>query len=477
MLGITEIKKFIDHDSNSKLKSKARKCQNYYEGKHDIKNCKFFYVDASDNYVEDETRSNIKISHPFFTELADQTVQYMLSGFDSFFTCKDEQLNKRLHEVFDDEFVSELSEGLTNCVVKGFGYMYLYLGSDERLHFQVADTLGVVEVKAKDTESKKDHIIRFYTEFDMKSNKDITKIEVWDQEQVQFFIDAGNGIQKDESEKINPRPHIVYGEDESLYQSKFGFIPFFRIDANRKRTSHLNPIKALIDDYDIIACGLSNNIQDFNDAIYVVKNYQGENLDELIKDIKVKKHVGIDDEGDVDIKTVDIPYEARKIKLELDEKNIYRFGMGFNSAQIGDGNITNIVIKSRYALLDLKCNKLERQLRAFLKQLFVAVINEFNKSDEGNYSFDDVSFDFTREVMTNASDNALIDKTKAETEQITINTLLNIASKFDNETVMQKLCEVLDIDYEEVKDKLPKDNPDLNKLSEKLVVDDEQEAE
>ena len=40
-------------------------------------------VDENGEVVEDETRSNIKICHPFFTELVDQCVQYMLSGKES----------------------------------------------------------------------------------------------------------------------------------------------------------------------------------------------------------------------------------------------------------------------------------------------------------------------------------------------------------------------------------------------------------
>ena len=133
------------------------------------------------------------------------------------------------------------------------------------------------------------------------------------------------------------------------------------------------PIKDLIDDYDLMSCGLSNNIQDTNEALYVVKGFQGDNLDELMLNIKSKKHIGVDEEGDVEIRTVDIPYQARQTKLDLDEKNIYRFGMGFNSAQLGDGNVTNIVIKSRYALLDLKCNKLEIRLKQF-KDRFCAIV-------------------------------------------------------------------------------------------------------
>lgn len=58
--------------------------------------------------------------------------------------------------------------------------------------------------------------------------------------------------------------------------------------------------------------GLSNNIQDTNEALYVVRGFQGDNLDELMVNIKAKKHIGVDDEGGIDIKTVDIPVEARK---------------------------------------------------------------------------------------------------------------------------------------------------------------------
>ena len=131
--------------------------------------------------------------------------------------------------------------------------------------------------------------------------------------------------------------------------------------------------------------------------------------------------------------------------------------MGFNSAQMGDGNITNIVIKSRYALLDLKCNKLEIRLKQFMRKIMKIVLEEINTVNGTDYKQKDVYFKFEREVMTNASDNSAINKVDAETEQIKINTLLNLASTLDNETIVQNICDVLDIDYEEIKDKLPSD--------------------
>ena len=261
----------------------------------------------------------------------------------------------------------------------------------------------------------------------------------------------------DDSEEINPRPHILWteGDDSKIYYEDFGMIPFFRLDNCKKQFSGLKPIKALIDDYDIMSCGLSNNIQDTAEALYVVKGFEGNNLDELMTNIKAKKHIGVSDDGGVEVHTVDIPYQARQTKLDLDEKNIYRFGMGFNSAQLGDGNITNIVIKSRYALLDLKCNKLEIRLKQFMRKLLKVVLKEINDTHGTDYQQKDVYFTFDREVMTNAADNAQIELTDAQKQQTQINTMLMLATKLDNETLMQNICDILDIDYNEIKDKLP----------------------
>ncbi|MCI8654980.1 MAG: phage portal protein [Clostridia bacterium] len=163
-----------------------------------------------------------------------------------------------------------------------------------------------------------------------------------------------------------------------------------------------------------------------------------------------------------------MPYEARKTKLELDEKNIYKFGMGFNASQTGDGNITNIVIKSRYTLLDLKCNKLEKYLRSFLKPMIQIALDEINEQYETNYTMKDVDICLEREIPTNEKDNAEIEKYKAETKQIEINIILDAASKLDDETIIRALCDILDIDYEEIKDKIEVDRIDLSQASQKI---------
>ena len=292
MLSPAEIRTFIDSDSASTRKQLARQGQRYYEGDHDIRNYRLFFINADGTPQEDKNRSNIKISHPFFTELVDQEAQYMLSGQEAFVRSDIPELQKALDDYFNEDFTAELYEVITGAVAKGFEYMYAYKDADGRTRFQAADGLGVVEVRAKDTDDGCEYVIYWY---------------------------------------------------------------------------------------------------------------------------------------------------------------IYRFGMGFNAAQVGDGNVTNVVIKSRYALLDLKCNKLEIRLKQFMRKLLKIVLAEINESGGTDYQMQDVYFDFRREVMANALDNAQIALTDAQKQQAQVNTLLALADVLDDETLLENICDVLELDYKTIR--------------------------
>lgn len=242
------------------------------------------------------------------------------------------------------------------------------------------------------------------------------------------------------------------------------------LDNNKKQFSSLKPVKPLIDDYDLMASSLSNNLIDFDSPLYAIKGFQGDNLNELQTNLKTKKIIGIGEDGDVDVKTVDVPYQARQAKLELDEKNIYRFGMGLNTAGLKDTSATtNIAIKAAYSLLDLKAKKIEKALRKFLRRIVEIVIDEINKAENKAYKAEDVYFEFAHEIMSNAQENAQIELTEAQVRQTEINTILNVASILNDETIIKAICDWLDIDYEEIKDKLPKNEEENTKETQKVL--------
>lgn len=466
-----QIQTLIQNDIISQRKRQAQKGQDYYDGLHDIRHYTLYYYDKFGQKYKAQNRTNTRISHPFFQELVEQTVQHFMSSKESFVKSNIPELQKELDKYFGKSFRQPEADLLRDVCICGFGYLYAYESSRGRLAFQCAPSLGVVECRETGTTDAFSQIIYYFDDQYTDNSERIRRISVWDKEGVQWYEQVGDsGTIKPTGSK---QPHVVMQEQTpdgqiQEYGETLGFIPFFRADWNRKQTSQLHLVKDLIDDYDLMACGLSNNLTDLAEGYIMVKGANvgdGETIQQLLTSVRGNGGVGVPTDGDMEIKTVTIPYEARKAKLEIDEKNIYRAGMGFNSSQVGDGNITNIVIKSRYTLLELKCNRLEEIMTGFLlKQIIPLVLDEINDLNGTGYTIDDVDIEFKRILPTNESDTAATEKTKAETEQIRINTLLNVAALVGNEEIVRKICEYLDIDYEKVKNAAPT----LDQLSEEL---------
>lgn len=483
MLKEAEIKRLIEEDVLSEKKRKAKEGQRYYEADHDILQYRMFYYNADGVLVEDKARSNSRICHPFFTELVDQLAAYIMSFEENPIQAKDtaDGLQEYLDVYFDDEFWAEMQEVITGANSKGFEYLYGFKNAEDRLAFKCADSLGVVEVRANDTDTKCEYIIYWYIDRIGIDKKMIKRVEVYDKDQIWFYDQIDDGeLELDKDVPFNPMPNIVWKDTKTgtHYGDSLGFIPFWRLDNCRKQFSGLKPIKGLIDDYDMMECGLSNNVQDFDMPIHLVKGFPGDDLNELQQNIKTKKIVSIDSDGDIDIKTIDIPYEARKTKADEDEKNIYRFGMGFNSAQSGDGNITNVVIRSRYTLLDLKANKLIKRIKKFLKPIIRVVLDEINEKNGTDYQYTDVKIDFKPEIPTNEQENAEIAKIEAETEQLKINNILSAATYIGDEETLKAMCGILDLDYEELQGQLEELNEaqntaDAQDILEGVVTDEQ----
>lgn len=477
MLSVSEIKRFIDEDIISEKKRKAAEGQRYREGRHDILDYKLYFFNNDGELVEDKMRANIKIPHPFFFELSEQLAPYMLSFKENPVRAKDkvEGLQEHLDLYFDDAFWAEIADLITGAHDKGFEYFYGYKGSENRLAFQCADSMGVVEVREQDTDDGCKYIIYWYIDRIEKGKKEIRRIQVWSETDTTYYVQAGAGgkVELDKSVEVNPRPHVIFIDEKTGKKMGYplGYIPFWRLDNNRKQKSWLEPIKRLIDDYDLHACSLSNNLKDFDTPLYAVKGFEGDNLDELQLNVKTKKVIGVGEDGGIDIKTVDIPYEARKAKLDIDEKAIYKFGMGLNTQGLKDtAATTNIAIKTAYASLKMKADKMEIRLCKLLNDIIKVVLAEINDENGTDYQITDIYYDFQRETMVNETENIQNDKIKAETKQIEVNTILNIAANVGDEQTLKALCDVMEWEYDELKGQVEKMNEELNTVNAQKVL-------
>ncbi|MDW8777350.1 phage portal protein [Streptococcus suis] len=467
-----EIKRLVTDDRGSKLKQEMQTGIDYYEGKHDIANYRLFYFNNEGELVEEKNRSNTRIAHQYFTELVDQKVQYLLSNPIEV-TTEQTGLQEYLDEYINEDFQLMLQELVEGASQKAYEYVFWRKDADGYLRFKTADALKIIPIY--DEFYNIDQIIYYYDDQIVKSNKQetVTKIQLWTKEEVFYFIQEDNqAVKLDASVEFNPKPHMLAQKGDDKFGEGYGRVPYICLYNNRSKTNDLRPIKDIIDDYDMMACALSNNLIDFDHPIYAVRGYEGDNLSSLVTNLKTKKTVGVGENGGIDVITTNIPVEARKAKLEIDKEAIYKFGMGFDSSQTGDGNITNVVIKSRYSLLDLKCNKIEVRLRAVIKEMLQLIIENINELHGKNYNTTEIEITMTRDVMANETDNAVIAKTEAETNQVLINNIMTAAPRLDDRTVLELLAGILEVDPDEVEKALEEQGyqSDFNQVTE---VDDD----
>lgn len=460
MLTVAEIQQFIADDEQSEKKRFARVGERYSEGVHDILNSRLFYYNADGKLEEDKVRANTKIVHPFFMELNQQLAPYMLSFKENPIRANEnvKDLQQYLDLYFDDIFWAEVAELIRGADAKGFEYIFGYKNEEGRTIFECADSMGVVEVREEDTDDKCKYIIYWYIDRIEKGRKQIRRIQVWSEKDVTYYVQDGESgeIILDKFVKENPRPHIIlYNDKGERMGMPLGYIPFWRLDNNRKQISNLKAIKAIIDDYDCHASALSNNLIDFDSPIYVVTGFDGE-LDEIYQNIRTKKTMGIpDSSGGVEIKTSTIPFEARKAKLEIDERDIYKFGFGLNTMGLKDTNATtNLAIKAAYASLKLRADRLQTRLKALLRDIIKVILAEINEEHNTDYQITDVYFEFERETMTNETENIQNAKTEAETEQIRLTSILNIALNIGDEQALRAICDIMEWDFDELQSKV-----------------------
>lgn len=452
------LKGTIADDRSNSAKRDMETAQKYYSAEHEIMSNRIFYFDDNNSLVEDKYASNVKISHPFFTEQVDQKVQYLLSN-DVSVTVEDDTFQTYLNEYWTDDMQLFLQEMIEGSSINGQEFAYATTDINDRLYFQTSSALNTIRVV--DRVLKREVYLHYVDETNDKEK--ITKVMLANEKQFMHFVSGKNGEFKlDESIQPNPRYHVEAVQGDKRLTRSYSRIPFYQLDNNKLRTSDLKPIKDLIDDYDTMAVYMSNNLQDFNDVLYVVKGYEGEDLTRLKNNLTKKKVIGLSSDlgagAGVDVKTFNIPVEARKTKMDIDKEAIYRFGMAFDSTQVGDGNITNVVIRSRYALLDMKANKAETRLKPMIAWINEMIVEDINRRYSTSYKARDIEVEIIRESVVDTKEIADIEQINATARELTIQSILAVQSYIDRESTIRLICEQFELDYDEVINRLDEED-------------------
>lgn len=459
--GLEEYRRVRNLNEHKKF---AQVAERYYDSQHDILDSKIFYLDGSGKLVEDKTASNIQIPHPFFMEQVDQKVQHLLSNGVQFET-ENQELKEYLENYIDDDFNLFVNEVVEGASVKGVEFAYARTTNDDKLKFETSNYLTTDSIV--DNYRNEVAVVRTYIRIvDDEEGKptDTEYAEVYTAEDVKYFVFNAEECKYilDESRNPNPRAHIVAlsEDDGSILSRSYGRIPFYRLSNNRNETSDLVPIKALIDDYDRQASFLSNDLQDFGSPIFIVHGAQADSIETIRTNLRSRKMLktikGPNDKGGqgVDILSHNIPVEARRTKLDVDREAIYKFGLAFDSSQNDGSNLTNVAIQSRYSLLNLKCNKIEPRVRSMIKWCLELILEDIERVHGKSFDINDIDIVLERNTIVNEKDMADTALIESQAKQTIINTLVTSAPYIGDETLLEQICTTLEIDFEEVKDKV-----------------------
>ncbi len=314
-----------------------------------------------------EFTDNQEVYTNWFKVLVNQKIDYSLS--------KDVTINSNLPIEFNiDEMLNNV--GL-NSSIDSISWVQLYINKSNKLDWTIRNDSQIFAIF---DEYKKyiEKIIYFWIdekELIKKEDEQNISVQIWDTEKVIEF-DLKNGKASNVVIKSHYFEVLKYRDiEEKINPKSFGFIPFIPLYNNKNKESDIDSIDILLECYNEINTGFINNIREFQEMVMKLVGYGGQDLDEFVKQLKKYKVIPVDENGNFDYVKVEIPVEARSVLLEIIRKNIFVLGRGVDPTDnFGGSNITNVLIKSKYANLDMKCSDFEKQIRIFYFQL-INIIN------------------------------------------------------------------------------------------------------
>lgn len=385
------IQTIIEQESSSQRLADAQTGVNYYKNKTDILNAQQTYVDGEGNTQNDPTKANNKIRHAFYPLLVKQKTGYLV-GKPMNFMCQDEATSDYLKRVLGEKWNSTVQTLCTNASNKGEEWLYCYIDHEGKFDYVVCPMEQIIPLYDNGFKTRLEGVIRHYTTTTL-AGEVVKHVEFWTLEKVMYF----------DGEDLT-----YTGEKAHFYINDvgytFGVLPFVQFKNNEDMTTDLSLVKDLIDNYDKVVSGLANDLDDIQDAILVLKGYQGTDPEEFNKNLRYFKLIKVDEAGGVSKLEVNIPIAAKDSHLKRLEDDIYRMGMGVDVSAEKLGNSSGVALKFIYSLLDLKCDQMETQFKKGIKHL-LGLIFMWRATIEGvETDRESVKYVFNRSFIINTKE-------------------------------------------------------------------------
>ena len=205
-LDTSRITSIIQRDIASPQKQHMGEGVRYYNCVHDIGDHRnFYWLDGVK--IEDETKSNVKVPHPFHKILVDQKAAYLVGNpvvvsvsepyiEDPGNPTPKEEAEQADADAFQESLLDQISEDfddlLGDWVIgasnKGIEWVHFYVSPDGDLEYCIIPAEQIIPVYDTQYEKELMYVIRFYT-YDLIDEKGVSqtryKVEWWSKTDVE----------------------------------------------------------------------------------------------------------------------------------------------------------------------------------------------------------------------------------------------------------------------------------------------------
>lgn len=349
--------------------------------------------------------ANNRIPRNFHGLLVDQKAAYAFTA-PPLFDLGNKTANETVSNILGDEFQLNCMELCINAANMSVGWVHYWADEDNKFQWAVVDSRQIQPVFDKSLKRKLVGLLRSYPEIDEETGDTYNIYEYWDETRCQSFKRKISGVDSEEPllEYFNMFENPATGEPAAEYEHGYEDVPFIPFFNNNINTNDLKNIKPLIDVYDKVFSGFINDLDDIQELIFVLSGYGGEELNGFLEDLKKYKTIKVDEDGNVNTLSIEIPIEARNSILDAARKAIFEQGKGFDPRPETFGNQSGEALKFMYALLEMKVGFMEPQFRVGFAKLVRAICRHYNMQ------CDKILQTWTRTGIKNDSEQAEICK-------------------------------------------------------------------
>lgn len=468
------IKELIIQFNMSDVKRKMLEGERYFRDKNDIlkKDLKSYTVfdqkTGNKKKIVNENKSDEHIPHGFYWKQVNQKKTYVCGkpitiSYNSPVDGEKEDTTKKAEKKITNmvwntlgaNFEKLIKNRLKEASNKGRAWLHPNYRNG-KLVFEKYPSEECIPIYDNETQTYLTGFLHFYTIQDLTGDKpeDRIYVEYWDEKEVRYFIETkvdNTTIYLEDVTRERPECHW-YREiyDNALNNLKgkekhsWGKVPFIEIENNEEKMTDLEPIKPLIDAYDLINSNFVNTVEDLKEIIWLINGYGAEDLLALIENLKVNGVARTNDTaGKIDAKLLPIPYEARQALLKGLKELIYEFGRAVDTSNkdlIGQAP-SGVSLEFLYTDLDMKADDSIGGLTSAIHEILWYVLQDLKM--QGKIPQEINEFDFKIEFNKSRIFN--------ENEKITT---LNNDTILSTKTKLEKhpLCDDVDIELQRIKE-------------------------